>query len=149
MSGTGIVRRGTTLIVPEHAHTGVRDGGKLSASLFTGQVPLNGTALSLTGQTAAITTTNLAVAPAPGDWLLFVYLEVTTHTTNGTITVTIGWTDTVGATTDATVTAAFTATGRIRGILPLRIASGNLTYAVAIGTWAGAFRMDLVPVRLT
>jgi hypothetical protein len=47
------------------------------------------------------------------------------------VTVTFGWTDDVGATTDATLTQTLIATGRARVTIPLYLASGNITYTVA------------------
>ena len=92
--------------------------------------------VDLTGQVANITTTNLSSTPPAGVYAVEVYLQCTTNdVTAGTLTVTIGWTDDVGATTDAAAIAAFplTATGRAKAVYaPLRVASGDITYAVAI-----------------
>lgn len=92
--------------------------------------------VDLTAQTADITTTNLSSTPPAGVYAVEVYLMCTTSdVTAGTLTVTIGWTDDVGATTDATSIAAFplTATGRAKAVYaPLRVNSGDITYAVAV-----------------
>ena len=53
--------------------------------------------------------------------------------TAGTLTVTIAWTDAVGATTSTPITAfSLAATGRTTGRQLVKIASGNVTYAVAV-----------------
>lgn len=92
--------------------------------------------VDLTGQTANIATTNLSSTPPTGVYAVEVYLQCTTaDLTAGSLTVTIGWTDDVGATTDATAIMGFGlgTTGRTRAVYaPLRVASGDLTYAVAI-----------------
>ena len=92
--------------------------------------------VDLTAQVANIATTDLSNTPPAGVYEVEVYLMCTTaDALAGSLTVTIGWTDNVGATTDATTITAFplTATGRTRAVYaPLRVASGNITYAVAV-----------------
>ena len=92
--------------------------------------------VDLTAQVVDITTTALSNTPPAGVYEVEVYLMCTTaDALAGSLTVTIGWTDNVGATTDATTITAFplTATGRTRAVYaPLRVASGNITYAVAV-----------------
>lgn len=90
--------------------------------------------VTLTAQTADIATTNLTSSPASGDYLVTVYLQCTTADVGaGTLTVTIGWTDTIGAMTDASVTLTLTATGRSRADILVKRVSGEITYAVANG----------------
>lgn len=144
------VRRGAQTTIAEHGHTGRNDGGLLNAGILLGQVPqVSASNIKTSGLTAAVTTTNLVVAPPPGLWEVLIYVEIVTKTANGTVTVTLAWTDNGGAQTDATTTLAVTAAGqRITGKVLCEIASGNLTYAVAVGTFTGSYNIRLVPVRL-
>jgi len=90
--------------------------------------------VDLTAQTADITTTNLSNTPPAGVYEVEVYLLCTTaDVTAGSLTVTLGWTDGVGATTSTPITAfTLAATGRTSGRQLMQVASGNITYAVAI-----------------
>jgi hypothetical protein len=91
--------------------------------------------VDLTAQAADIATTNLTNAPPSGDYLVMVYLQCTTaDATAGTLAVTIGWSDTVGATTDNTAITGFvlTATGRTSAVYRVKRASAEITYAVAV-----------------
>lgn len=144
----GPIRVGAIPPIPEHGHTKRGDGGLLDAAIFVGRMPLVTSPIRRTGETAAIATATLVSGPVPGAWGVLVYIEVTALTVGGTLVVTIGWTDAVGATTDATLAAAFGATGRLKGMVqPLEIASGNLTYAVAIGLFVGTYSVRVVPLR--
>jgi hypothetical protein len=97
--------------------------------------------VDLTAQAADITTTNLSSTPPAGMYLVDVVLLATASDAGaGTLTLTIGWTDTLGATTDATVTLALTATGRAKLLLPIQVASGDITYAVTGGGTYGTAR---------
>jgi hypothetical protein len=96
--------------------------------------------VSLTGQTANIGTTALLTAPTTGTvYRVTAYIEGTTVGT-GTLTVTIGWTDNVGATTDAGLTLSLLGTGRASRTIPVFVASGNVTYAVS-GYLTGAYAL--------
>jgi len=90
--------------------------------------------VDLTAQVADIATTALSSTPPAGVYEVEVYLMTTTaDAAAGTLTVTIGWTDNVGATTSTPITLfSLAATGRTTGRQIVRIASGNLTYAVTI-----------------
>lgn len=90
--------------------------------------------VDLTAQTANIGTTNLSSTPPAGFYEVDVILMCTTSAVGaGTLAVVIGWTDDVGATTSTVITAfALTGTGRTTGIARLRLASGDITYAVTI-----------------
>lgn len=105
--------------------------------------------VDLTAQAADITTTNLSNTPPAGLYRVDVYL-ITTATDAGasTLTVTIGWTDTLGATTDTSMTRVLTATGRTVGSVLCQVASGNITYAVTGGGTYGTARFA-VYVRVT
>jgi hypothetical protein len=85
-----------------------------------------------TNQGADIASTKLTDATTAGMYVIQAVLEDTTNdVTAGTVTVTFGWTDDVGATTDATLTQTLITTGRARVTIPLYLASGNITYSVA------------------
>jgi hypothetical protein len=87
--------------------------------------------VSLTGQVADIAPTNIPGASVAGIYLINYYLEDTTaDITAGSITLTISWTDDAGATT-ATATLVLTALGRTPGNIFVRLASGNITYAIS------------------
>lgn len=91
--------------------------------------------VDLTAQTANIATTNLSSTPPAGMYHVEVTLVCTTaDVTAGTLAVTIGWTDVLGATTNATSIAGFTlaATGRTSAQYVLQVASGNITYATTV-----------------
>jgi hypothetical protein len=85
-----------------------------------------------TNQSADIASTKLTDATTAGMYVIHAVLEDTTNdVTAGTVTVTFGWIDDVGATTDATLTQTLITTGRARVTIPLYLASGNITYTVA------------------
>lgn len=87
--------------------------------------------LDLAGQGADITSTNFANCNTDGLYRISYSLLVTTADgAAGDITLTIGWTDGVGATTK-TENLVLTTTGRATGVIFVQLASGNITYAVA------------------
>jgi hypothetical protein len=109
--------------------------------------------VTLTAQGADITTTNITITPSnTGVYKVEVVLMCTTaDATAGTLSVTIGWTDLVGATSRA-ITAdpgatgfpfTLATTGRTSGEITLRRASGNITYATAITGIYGAAKYAL------
>jgi hypothetical protein len=112
---------------------------------LTGVAPLVGKAntaaasgvlagIDKTAQGADIGTTNLTSSAPAGAYLLIAVLECTTAAVGtGTVTLTLSWTDDVGATTDTSVSIALTATGRSKVALPVYLASGDITYATANG----------------
>ena len=106
--------------------------------------------VDLAAQTADITTTALSSTPLAGMYEVEVYLMTTTaDAAAGTLAVTIGWTDAVGATTANVIAAhALTATGRSTGRQILNLASSDITYAVTItggyGTSAYAVAVRVV-----
>lgn len=109
--------------------------------------------VDLTGQVANIATTALTNTPPAGMYLVEVYLEVTTaDLAAGSLAVTIGWTDGIGATTSTPITGlALTATGRATGRQLVQLASGDITYAVTVtglyGTAVYAVYVRLVALR--
>jgi hypothetical protein len=135
--------------VPDHGHTKRGDGGLLSSSIYADRMPLVLNALRSTGLTAAVATASVVTGAAPGLWRLNVYVTLTALTVAGTLTVTLGWTDAGGATTNATITKAVTAApDRFSGTVLADVASGNLTYAVAVGLFTGTYQIRVVPERL-
>jgi len=106
--------------------------------------------VDLTAQVADIATTDLSNTPPAGVYEAEIYLACTTaDAAAGTLTVTVGWTDNVGATTSTPVTLfPLTATGRTTGRQIVRMASGNITYAVAVtGIYGSAVFAIYVRVR--
>jgi hypothetical protein len=100
--------------------------------------------IDLTAQAADIGSTNLSNTPPAGIYEVEVLLVVTASDAGaGTATVTIGWTDVLGATTDATVTKALTTTGRSKATIPMQVNSGNITYTVTGGGTYGTARYAL------
>jgi hypothetical protein len=99
----------------------------------------------LTAQAADISAANLfPEAPTAGDYEAEIYLEVTATGTSGTLVVTIGYTDAVGATSQATAGFDITGTGRQQGRFLLRSSgSANITYAVSGITTPGSLAYNL------
>lgn len=145
-----------TLLSPSSALSGASTvqlpvgGGTLitagSTVLMTNKSIQSGT-VNLTGQTGDIGTTNITITPSSvAAYLVEVIALCTTNdATAGALTVTIGWTDNVGATTAnvasnvGTFPLTLTATGRASGSVFLRRASGNITYATThTGTYGTA-----------
>jgi len=87
--------------------------------------------VDVTNQGADFTQAQIVTSPTAGFWRLDSYLECTTSAVGaGTMTTTWGWTDDVGATTDASQTLVLTATGRATLGSDTRIvyvASGHIT----------------------
>lgn len=94
--------------------------------------PLIVDVVTLSNQSADITTTNFTNAGTAGLYRVAWVLEDTTaDITAGAVTLTVAWTDGVGATT-ATATQVLTGTGRATGnYFLIQLASGNITYAVS------------------
>ena len=115
-------------------------------------VPLIVDTVMRSAQTADITTTNFTNAGVAGEYIVYAYLQVTTAGASGTISVTIGWTDDVGATTSNVINlASTTSTGRVTATpLYIRTASGNVTWATDITVVSGtpAYKINLVCQRV-
>lgn len=100
--------------------------------------------IDLTNQSAAIGVTNLIAAPAAGLYRVSHTLLVTTaDVTAGAIQLSIGYTDTLGATTQVSGSLVLTATGRTSGTMVTQIASGALTYQVIVAGAVNAARYAL------
>lgn len=87
------------------------------------------------GYTESVGTTNFAVMTA-GVYEVGGYIEITTGDAE-TITLTLSWTDAVGATTSTPINlASMVSTGRVRftTVEPISVASGNFTWATTVTT---------------
>jgi hypothetical protein len=92
-----------------------------------------------TGLTADFASAQVVTSPTAGMWRIDCYLECTTSAAGATLlTSTWGWTDDVGATTDATQTLIQTATGRSSFSRIIYVASGHITLTVAATTHSTA-----------
>jgi hypothetical protein len=102
------------------------------------------TKVDLVTQSADIGSSKLTDTTPAGFYEVEAYLICTaTDAGAGTATLTVSWTDTLGATTDATVTKALTSTGRSKAIIPIQLASGNITYTITGGGTYGTARYAL------
>jgi hypothetical protein len=103
------------------------------------QVPY-ATAIQLTGQTSAITTTTIAT-PAAGIYNVCGYLVTTTTGSAGTAGVTFGWNDGTQAETDTPTkltAVTLTALGEGQGCTYLKSNGSAITYAVALTSVIGS-----------
>jgi hypothetical protein len=111
--------------------------------------------VALASQTASIGSTNLIATPAAGMYRVVSVAQSTTAATAGsgcTLAVTIGYTDSAGATSSASVSAlSLAALGRSSGELFLMVASGTITYSTTVtaGTCSGElYALNIVAERL-
>ena len=98
-----------------------------------GGVPIVCDTVELT-TTASIGTTNFTNTGTAGYYLVDGYVAVTSGGALGAITVTLGWTDAIGATT-LTPISSFAATGTGRtyfSSIPIRTASGSISFATTV-----------------
>lgn len=110
------------------------DGGAGGTLTITSESVPTPNQYNLPGQNSDIATTSMLVAPAAGQYLVEAYLMCTTaDAAAGTLTITVGWTDAVGATTSSPITLfSLATTGRTTGRQAMRVASGDITFAVSI-----------------
>jgi len=104
--------------------------------------------VDLTGQTAAIGSTNLSNTPPAGIYVVHVVVECTTASGSGapTLDMNLAWTDTLGATNrNATANPGETAfplslaaTGRTSATFIIQVASGNISYSTTINAASGS-----------
>lgn len=95
--------------------------------------------VDLTAQTTAIGSTNLTNGGLTGIYKVDYVLSVTTADVGaGSVQFQIGYTDRVGATTQAGATLALTATGRQQGSFTLYLNSGELSYLTNVVTIGSA-----------
>jgi hypothetical protein len=93
-----------------------------------------GDAISKTAQVANITTTNIVQFAKSGIYEVTAILQCTTADAGaGLLTLTLAWTDRVGATTDVALTRIQTATGRNSRSYEIQVTGDTaITYAVAV-----------------
>lgn len=141
---------GTTVFTVEESGALSMSGGVATQGNFG--VPIIVDTVVRAAQTADITATNFSNAATAGEYVVYAYLQVTTAGASGTVSVTIGWTDDVGATTTNVINlASTTSTGRVTATpLYIRTASGNVTWATDITVVGGApeYKINLVCQRL-
>jgi hypothetical protein len=99
--------------------------------------------VALASQTASVASINLIAGPAAGMYRVVAIVQATTAATSGSgcsLGVTIGYTDSAGATTSNAISGlSLTALGRSSAVVPLMVASGNITYSTTrtAGTCSG------------
>lgn len=95
----------------------------------------NDSAVNLTNQGAAITSTALLTAPAAGLYEIDYYLCCTTaDAAASAVQLTVSHTDGAGSTSQTSASLVATTTGRDRGRLLVEVASGNVNYSVSWAT---------------
>ena len=129
-----------------HAISG--SGSCILSPTITGSV-------ALTAQPASIGSTNLVTAPVPGLYRVVTVAQATTAATSGSgcsLAVTIGYTDSAGATTNNTISGlSLAALGRSMGAMSLMAASGAVTYSTTrtAGTCSGdQYALNITAERL-
>jgi hypothetical protein len=147
---------GTVWRLPENAGVGTCDnlhsvsgsGNCISTPSILGSV-------ALTSQTASLGSANLVPTAAAGMYWVVTIAQTTTAATAGsgcTLAVTIGYTDSAGATTSNSVNGlSLAALGRSQSGLPLMVASGSITYSTTrtAGTCSGdQYALNIVAERL-
>lgn len=122
----------------------------LRAFNFNGNIPVVGdaasatsgsiVAVSLTNQGADIATTNLTSSPATGLYMVSVYMVTTVgNAAAGGTSCQISWTDNYGAQIDGQTIIDLTSVGSVAYFtIPVRVAAGNITYAVVGGPYLTA-----------
>jgi WD40 repeat protein len=116
-------------------------GGRAAGSPGAGRIAF----YNLTGQTADVASSKITNATAAGMYRVeYVLADTTSDITAGTVTLTISWTDDVGATT-ATANQLLTGTGRMPGDVVLYLASGDITFAT---THTGIFGSAAYALRI-
>jgi hypothetical protein len=111
--------------------------------------------VALTSQTASLGSTNLVATPVAGMYRVVTVAQATTAATAGSgcsLAVTIGYTDSAGATTNNTISAlSLAAPGRSMGAMSLMVASGSITYSTTLtaGTCSGElYALNITAERL-
>jgi hypothetical protein len=105
-------------------------------------IPITPIGVALDNQNASIATTTLHTPNAGAKFRLSWLVQVTITDVTGTITLTLGWTDKIGATTKNVLNAqAMNATGRWNGTEIIEgVAGANITYATTIAGATGTGR---------
>lgn len=135
---------------------GASSGAMLVASDSEGNTEFSSTIpaerVQLTGQTANQTATIVASGSATGEWAAYLYAQCTTAGSAGSLTVTLSYTDDIGATTTAALcTVDLTGTNRDDGFAVLRCSGGGIDYTATITGGGGspqyALHINLVRLR--
>ena len=97
----------------------------------------------VTGQSTSQTSTAVATAPGAGNYNLRYYADVNTACTTGanTVSFTLSWTDATAARTLQTGSlpmGSSTSASYITGEIPIRVASGNVTYTSTVSGSCGS-----------
>ena len=97
----------------------------------------------VTGQSTSQTSTAVATAPGGGNYNLRYYADVNTACTTGanTVSFTLSWTDATAARTLQTGSlpmGSSTSASYITGEIPIRVASGNVTYTSTVSGSCGS-----------
>jgi hypothetical protein len=110
------------------------NGGTGATALVSAGITNKVGTVSLTGQTATITTANLYASAPAGFYRASVYV-VATASVVGTLTVKLGWTDAYGAQTSTVITTGAIAAGAFAtATLPINTTgTNNITYATVRG----------------
>jgi len=126
-------------------------GGRLPLVGSAATTPASGllAKVDTTGRSAAIASTKLTNAPPFGFYAVDVIAMTTTAAGTATLTVTILWTDNVGATTANVISAMpFQTLGRTSGRVILRVASGDINFQTTVAGTQGLARYALY-IRVT
>lgn len=138
-SGTGTTANGNIKLRTGNTDRVTITPALVTAALSGGTSTFGLAGVSLTGRVADISTVALASTPGAGMYRLIAYMECTTAGSAGTISLTIGWTDNVGATTTVAISGlSVSATGRASAVVPMYVASGSITYATAFAGKSGS-----------
>ena len=147
---------GTVWRLPPHSGVGTCDN--LHAISGIGNciaVPSILGSVALTAQTASVGSTNLIASPAVGMYRVVAIAQTTIAATSGSgcsLAVTIGYSDSAGATTNSTITGfSLAALGRSSAASSLMVASGNLTYSTTrtAGTCTGdQYALNIIAEKL-
>jgi hypothetical protein len=147
---------GTVWRLPQYSGVGACDNSHaISGSGNCISTPTILGSVSLASQTASVAYTNLVPTPAAGLYRVVAVAQATTAATSGSgcsLAVTIGYTDSAGATTNNTISGlSLAALGRSTGTMSLMVASGALTYSTTrtAGTCSGdQYALNLIAERL-
>jgi hypothetical protein len=132
----------------DNLHSVSGSGNCISSPSILGSV-------ALASQTASLSSTNLVATPAAGMYRVVTVAQATTAATAGsgcTLAVTVGYTDSAGATTNSTISGlSLAALGRSMGAMSLMVASGAITYSTTrtAGTCSGdQYALNITAERL-
>lgn len=133
-------------------------GGSSTDALFRlpsvpGKLVAQRDSLNRGGQTASIGSATWSTSPPAGMYQVDYHVSNLSAIAAGTVSLTIAFTDDVGATTRTTSNLSLTTTGRLTDNAPwvIYVASGNITYSTTVtgasGTPNYAVRLRLIPLE--